>query len=119
MFVSDSTFKTPMPDNLVNPGDYVQFTKSKMQPILSDSEIMAIYSKIESDRLKPSIKTHREHIKHVKTIVEEKQHQIDDNSCPKCGKPMVMRTARSGANQGKQFLGCSGFPKCRAMRQVS
>jgi len=119
VFVGDSTFKTPMPDNVVNAGGYIRFIKSKMQPILSDSEIMDIYSKIESGRLEPSIKTHREHVKHVKTIIEEKQRPADVNSCHKCGKPMVMRTARSGANQGKQFLGCSGFPKCRAMRQVS
>lgn len=33
--------------------------------------------------------------------------------CPKCGAPMILRTASKGANQGKQFYGCSNFPKCR------
>jgi len=28
--------------------------------------------------------------------------------CPKCGKPMVIRTGRRG-----RFLSCSGFPRCR------
>ena len=32
--------------------------------------------------------------------------------CPKCGKPMVLRTAKKGENVGQQFWGCSGFPKC-------
>lgn len=32
--------------------------------------------------------------------------------CPKCGKPMVLRTAKKGENIGQQFWGCSGFPKC-------
>ena len=32
--------------------------------------------------------------------------------CPKCGKPLVLRTARKGENSGNQFWGCSGFPKC-------
>lgn len=33
--------------------------------------------------------------------------------CPKCGELMVLRTAKKGKNSGKQFWGCSKFPKCR------
>jgi restriction system protein len=68
--------------------------------------------------LKPSIKTHREHVKHVKAIIEEKQQLVDENACPKCGKPMALRTARRGDNQGKQFWGCTGYPKCGTVRQT-
>lgn len=32
--------------------------------------------------------------------------------CPKCGAPMVLRTARIGANAGNQFYGCSRYPDC-------
>jgi restriction system protein len=118
VFVGDSDFKTPMPDNVVYLGGYIRFIKSKIQPILSDSEVLAICNKIASGRLKPSIKTHRDHVKHVKAIIEEKQHQADENPCPKCGRPMTLRTARSGDNQGKQFWGCTGYPKCRTIRQI-
>jgi restriction system protein len=38
------------------------------------------------------------------------------NSCPVCGAKMVLRTAGKGPNAGKQFWGCSGFPKCRGTR---
>ena len=34
-------------------------------------------------------------------------------TCPKCGSPLVLRTAKKGTNAGKQFWGCSGFPNCR------
>ena len=34
--------------------------------------------------------------------------------CPRCGKPMALRTARKGPNAGSQFWGCSGYPECRA-----
>jgi restriction system protein len=33
--------------------------------------------------------------------------------CPNCGKPMVLRTAKRGANAGNQFWGCSAYPACK------
>lgn len=35
--------------------------------------------------------------------------------CLKCDSAMVLRTARSGANQGDQFWGCSNYPRCRGI----
>jgi predicted RNA-binding Zn-ribbon protein involved in translation (DUF1610 family) len=35
--------------------------------------------------------------------------------CPKCGSKMILRTAKSGANSGGQFWGCSNFPRCRSI----
>ena len=35
--------------------------------------------------------------------------------CPQCGKPMVLRTAKTGANAGKQFWGCSAYPDCKGV----
>lgn len=115
VFIGDSEFKTPMPENVVYAGSYIRYIKSKQQPILTETEVAAICRKLESGRLKPSIKTHVEHVKHVRNIVEQKQQQAE-NACPKCGRPMVLRTAKSGENQGNQFWGCSGFPRCRAVR---
>ena len=34
--------------------------------------------------------------------------EVTDQKCPKCGKPMVVRTSKFG-----KFLGCSGYPKCK------
>lgn len=39
--------------------------------------------------------------------------------CPKCGKALVLRTAKRGANNGKQFYGCSGYPKCRYIQELN
>lgn len=36
-------------------------------------------------------------------------------ACPKCGMPMVKRTAKTGTNAGKQFYGCRNYPNCREM----
>ena len=37
-------------------------------------------------------------------------------SCPKCRSPMVRRQVKAGDNAGREFWGCSTFPKCRGMR---
>lgn len=43
----------------------------------------------------------------------QSQASVVSPSCPECGGEMVVRTAQRGQNAGKQFMGCSGFPKCR------
>jgi len=35
--------------------------------------------------------------------------------CPQCGSNMVRRISRQGANIGKSFWGCSGYPSCRCI----
>ena len=37
-------------------------------------------------------------------------------ACPRCGKPMALRTARKGAHTGSQFWGCSNYPECKGVR---
>jgi DNA topoisomerase-1 len=39
--------------------------------------------------------------------------QETDQTCEKCGSPMVVRNGRAG-----RFLGCSAFPKCRNTRPL-
>lgn len=38
-----------------------------------------------------------------------------NRTCPKCGGAMLLRTASKGANAGRQFWGCSNYPKCRCV----
>jgi len=54
---------------------YIRFIKSKIQLLFSDKEIGDICTKIELGRLKPSTKTHINHVQHVKEIIENKQRQ--------------------------------------------
>jgi four helix bundle suffix protein len=35
--------------------------------------------------------------------------------CPQCGKPMVLRTAKTGKNAGQQFWGCTAYPDCKGV----
>lgn len=38
--------------------------------------------------------------------------------CPKCGVPMVLRTAARGEYRGQQFYGCPNFPRCREIKPL-
>ena len=40
-------------------------------------------------------------------------------ACPVCESSMVKRVARTGANAGSAFWGCSNWPRCRGTRTAS
>lgn len=39
--------------------------------------------------------------------------------CPKCGSVMIKRVASKGVNAGREFYGCSRFPKCRGIMNIN
>ncbi len=49
---------------------------------------------------------------------QEKKATDPVPACTQCGKPMVLRTAKTGKNAGKQFWGCSGYPDCKGVSHV-
>jgi len=46
------------------------------------------------------------------------EKNTDDVLCPSCNAPMVKRISKKGDNAGKEFWGCSKFPKCRGVMSV-
>jgi four helix bundle suffix protein len=38
--------------------------------------------------------------------------------CPQCGKPMALRTARTGSHAGRQFWGCTAYPECKGVVEL-
>ncbi|SDX58940.1 Topoisomerase DNA binding C4 zinc finger [Collimonas sp. OK242] len=110
VFVGDSTFKTPMPENVTQAGGYIRYIKSMNQQVLDTSQVANAIERIQTGRKPASFNTSREHVKHVKSIVAEK---ANNNACPKCGSELILRTVKSGVNAGSQFKGCAKFPACR------
>jgi len=39
--------------------------------------------------------------------------------CPWCNGNLVLRTATRGANTGNQFYGCSNYPKCKYIKNIT
>ena len=110
IFIGDSTFKTRMPENVRFARGGIEFIKSKTDIVFNRQEIAGVIEQIESGRLERGFKTNRQHVEHVREIIEEKS---DTKSCSKCGAEMVLRKATKGKNSGNEFWGCSDFPKCR------
>lgn len=52
---------------------------------------------------------------HIKSI-ETKFNSTE--VCPWCGNKLVLRTASSGKYTGKQFYGCTGYPKCKYIKNL-
>ena len=48
----------------------------------------------------------------------EKEFATTFPPCPLCSSPMVVRTARSGKNAGKQFWGRSTYPECKGAAEI-
>jgi DNA topoisomerase-1 len=54
-----------------------------------------------------SLETDKEKIRTSIKKAQMKENNI--GKCPKCGKPMIIRTSKSN----KRFVGCTGFPDCK------
>ena len=39
--------------------------------------------------------------------------------CPKCGSEMIKRLARKGRNAGNYFWGCSNYPVCKNIIDIT
>jgi restriction system protein len=111
MFWSECEFKTPMPPNVLDRG-YSAHIKSKTEVLFTDEEVGQLCEAIKTGMLPKGWGTRREHLKSLK------ERYSSETGCPKCGAELVRRTARKGANAGRQFYGCSGFPSCRYVRDV-
>ncbi|WP_083250972.1 nuclease-related domain-containing protein [Acidihalobacter aeolianus] len=115
VFVGECSFKSPMPTNVTKGGGYITHIKSFGEPVLSESQVHAALSQIQSGRLEPTRKTHHQHVQHLKARSDLSTRR----RCPKCGSLMVLRTAKKGANAGKQFWACSAYPTCRTVQNTS
>lgn len=140
-FIGDCTFKTPMPDNVMNRG-LIRYVKGITTPVLAENEVARVVDTIQQGRLAANWQTHRQHVTQLKTrhadpsanhvstrepvrqsVANPPSQSVSppDNPppiCPRCGSTMVLRTAGRGDNKGKPFWGCHEFPTCRGTRAL-
>lgn len=110
VFTGNSTFKTPMPENITTTSTFIPYIKSHTQTVLTETQVQDVINKIKTNKLKTTLKTQHEHI----TRLKSRNNPNSQQRCPKCGNPMVVRSSKNG-----DFWGCSQFPKCRTTRSIS
>ncbi|WP_018881096.1 nuclease-related domain-containing protein [Thioalkalivibrio sp. ALE30] len=114
VFVGGSTFKTPMPDNVVHGLGLVSYIRSFRNEAWSDDEVHAMFATLENCGLERSRQTRRAHVEGLR----ERHAAPAIPDCPKCGSAMVKRKAGRGSNMGQEFWGCTQYPGCRGTRAV-
>jgi len=97
VFVGRSTFKTDMPENVINGPGLIRYIKSKDQQVILSTDVPMILSKIEAERLVPSGQTTKAHINHVQQIIEEKQNS---DSSPKYRTTAAISSNNDELSQG-------------------
>jgi hypothetical protein len=50
---------------------------------------------------------------------EKEKNTKESQICPRCGGYLKVRTASKGQNQGNKFYGCSNYPKCRYIKNIT
>lgn len=115
VFAGASKFKSPMPPNVTQGGGYITYIRLFREPVFAESDVSVLAEKIQSGLLEKSRETSRRHVQGLKSRV----NPAAERKCPKCGSSMVLRTAKRGTNVGKQFWGCSAFPKCKMVQHVT
>lgn len=116
VFVGDAEFKTPMPRNVTHKGGLVTFIRSFTTKVLTTQKVEELVGKIERARLPATKETAR---KHVENLRGRTRNLGVDQPCPRCGSRLVLRTSKNGAHSSNQFLGCTGYPKCRFTRAAT
>lgn len=104
-FVGDCTFKTKLPDNVINSG-VGRFIKRFRDQILPSEDVNQVIKAIEKHLSGPALSKGD----HIKSLQERHSSNI---ICPKCGSDLIERIAKKGPDAGKKFLGCENYPKCR------
>lgn len=84
---------------------------------VTEAEISDIYEKLYPFT-QISERNKQKHIENIEKNHKDNTHDSDlsGNSeliCPRCGNALVIRKAKRGENAGKEFYGCSSYPKCR------
>lgn len=103
---------------------HIQLSITKLSPEQIDSLYAKLFPLTQVDA-----EQRAQHIKEVKEIQHKQEvaaqapvasaQGSQDGICPLCGGRLVLRTATRGANAGNKFWGCSNFPKCRYIKNIS
>ncbi len=89
--------------------DY-KFTAGMEEKLDKIAEKEAVWVKVLQDFYTPFMEEVNSVMKTAQKVTIETKI-----NCPNCGKPMVLRSSKTGS----QFLGCSGYPDCKTTMSIN
>jgi predicted RNA-binding Zn-ribbon protein involved in translation (DUF1610 family) len=88
----------------------VSYIRGYNNKLISEDDVKRIYYDLLMSNI-DSKDTRKEHVHSIRKNLRERENNINNNICPRCGKALVKRQRKHG-----EFIGCSGFPKCRFIK---
>ena len=114
VFVGKAELKREMPENVTVGFDGARYIRSFTTRVWSEEQVAEVCAVIESRRMEQSWGTDRQHVRNLRL----RRTGSAPWQCPRCGRRMVLRTAKRGQGVGKRFWGCEGFPACRMVEKA-
>ena len=125
--INDRYAKKEIRDQVIRCDQLVGYLKSlktdlknnKKETLQSGEKILSM--NIE-DRKEYMIKFEKllEETKSLSNNKESNETEADNTMiCPSCGGKLILRTAKKGPNEGNQFYGCSNYPNCKFIKNLT
>lgn len=111
VFAGNSRFMTDMPDNVMGLHSFIPYVEARAEKIINDERVRELCQRF-TDYMDNAPITFDDHMKNL-------ERNMAHPTCPKCGIPMVVRTARKGPDEGSEFWGCKNYPSCKTTRRLS
>ena len=110
VFTNRATLKVNTKSPVMYDNNVIDYIRSCNSIVMSIDMVTRIYYDLLMFNI-DSKDVRKEHVHNIKSNLSEREKKIQNNICPRCGKALVMRNGKNGS-----FIGCSGFPKCRFIR---
>lgn len=106
-FTNRASLKVNTKTPVIYDNNLVSYIRSYNNKLISEDYVKRIYYDLLMSNI-DSKDTRKEHVHSIRKNLMERENNINNNICPRCGKDLVKRKGKHG-----DFIGCSGFPKCR------
>lgn len=109
-FTNRASLKVNTKTPVIYDNNVVSYIRSYNNKLISEDYVKRIYYDLLMSNI-DSKDTRKEHVHSIRKNLRERENNINNNICPRCGKVLVKRQGKHG-----EFIGCSGFPKCRFIK---
>lgn len=93
------------------------FPYTQVDYITKSQHVANIHNKLNQQAIYKSV-PNEVTLKQAENTYEGSAEEPPFFKCPKCNGKLILRTATKGTNAGKQFYGCSNYPKCKYIRNI-